>query len=146
MPAAHDGETEFWLEFSFDTPVVQGSKAPLRELLGVTGGSETRFRRNDSRLDHWQIRIDPSSQNAVTVMLSPSPPCGDSGAVCTNDGRTFTTGLGTQIHGPASGDSNRSEEGNRPDRRLVRQFHHLHHPARAGPYPWRRIGGGRFPM
>ena len=110
VPATHDGETPFWLELSFDAPLAQGSKPQLRELLDVTGGSETRFRRKDGQLDHWQIRVDPSSQNAVTVMLSPSPPCGESGAVCTEDGRTFTTGLGTQIHGPASGNNNWSEE------------------------------------
>ena len=110
VPAEHDGETAFWLELSFDTPVVQGSKTPLRELLDVTGGSETRFRRKNGQLDHWQIRIAPSSQNAVTVMLSPSPPCGETGAVCTEDGRTFTTGLATQIRGPAGGNNNWSEE------------------------------------
>ena len=105
VPATHDGETPFWLELSFDAPVVQGSKPHLRELLGVTGGSLTRLRRKDSQLDHWQIRIEPFSQNAVAVMLAPSPPCGNSGAVCTDDGRTFTTGLATQIHGPASGNN-----------------------------------------
>ena len=105
VPATHDGETPFWLELTFDAPVAQGSKPQLRELLNVTGGSETRFRRKDGQLDHWQIRVDPSSQNAVTVMLSPSPPCGETGAVCTEDGRTFTTGLATQIHGPASGNN-----------------------------------------
>ena len=110
VPPAHDGETPFWLELTFDAPVAQGSKPQLQALLNVTGGVETRFRRKDGQLDHWQIRIAPSSQNAVTVMLSPSPPCGDSGAVCTDDGRTFTTGLGTQIHGPASGNNNWSEE------------------------------------
>ena len=110
VPATHDGETPFWLELTFDAPVAQGSKPQLQALLDVTGGVETRFRRKNGQLDHWQIRIAPSSQNAVTVMLSPSPPCGETGAVCTEDGRTFTTGLGTQIHGPASGNNNWSEE------------------------------------
>ena len=105
VPATHDGETPFWLELTFDAPIAQGSKPQLRALLNVTGGSETRFRRKDGQLDHWQIRVDPSSQDAVTVMLSPSPACGETGAVCTDDGRTFTTGLGTQIHGPASGNN-----------------------------------------
>ena len=105
VPATHNGETPFWLELSFDAPVVQGLKPQLRELLSVTGGSETRFRRKDGRLDHWQIRVDPSSDNAVTVTLTPSPPCGETGAVCTEDGRTFTTGLATQIQGPASGNN-----------------------------------------
>ena len=110
VPAEHDGETAFWLELSFDAPVVQGSKPQIRELLGVTGGSETKLRRKNGRLDHWQIRVDPSSLNALTVTLSPSPPCGETGAVCTEDGRTFTTGLATQIRGPASGNNNWSEE------------------------------------
>ena len=110
VPATHDGETPFWLELSFDSPVVQSARPHIRELLSVTGGSETRFRRKDGRLDHWQIRIEPSSQNAVTVTLAPSPPCGQPGAACTEDGRTFTTGLATQIHGPASGNNNWSEE------------------------------------
>ena len=110
VPATHDGETPFWLELTFDAPLAQGSKPQLRELLDVTGGLESRFRRKDGRLDHWQIRVDPSSQNAVAVMLAPSPPCGESGAVCTDDGRTFTTGLATQIRGPASGNNNWSDE------------------------------------
>ena len=110
VPPTHDGETPFWLELTFDAPVAQGSKPQLQTLLDVTGGVETRFRRKNGQLDHWQIRIAPSSQSAVTVMLSPSPPCGETGAVCTEDGRTFTTGLGTQIHGPASGNNNWSEE------------------------------------
>ena len=106
VPAEHDGQTAFWLELSFDAAVARGSKRHIRALLGVTGGSVTRLRRKGGkggkggRLDHWQIRIQPSSHEAVTVTLSPSPPCGATGAVCTEDGRTFTTALATQIQGP----------------------------------------------
>ena len=100
VPAEHDGETAFWLELSFGAAVVQGSKSHIRALLGVAGGSETRMRRKGNRLDHWRIRIEPSSHEAVTVTLSPSPACGAAGAVCTEDGRTFTTALATRIQGP----------------------------------------------
>ena len=100
VPAEHDGQTEFWLELRFGAAVAQGSQPRIRALLGVTGGSETRIRRKDGRLDHWRIRIEPSSHAAVTVTLSPSPACGAAGAVCTADGRTFTTALATQIQGP----------------------------------------------
>ena len=34
------------------------------------------------------------------MTLSPSPPCGAAGAVCTEDGRTFTAALATRIQGP----------------------------------------------
>ena len=100
VPAEHDGSSAFWLELSFDAAVAQGSKPHIRALLGVTGGSVTRVRRKDDRLDHWRVRVEPSSHEAVTVTLSPSPACGETGAVCTQDGRTFTTALATRIHGP----------------------------------------------
>ena len=79
VPVEHDGVTAFWLELSFDAAVVQGSKSNIQALLGVTGGSETRMRRKDGRLDHWRIRIEPSSDEAVTVTLSPLPPVGRQG-------------------------------------------------------------------
>ena len=100
VPAEHDGQTAFWLELTFDAAVAQGSKPHIRALLGVTGGSETRIRQKDNRLDHWRIKIQPSSHEAVTVTLSPSPLCGAAGAVCTEDGRTYTTALATRINGP----------------------------------------------
>ena len=52
VPPAHDGETPFWLELTFDAPVAQGSKPKLQTLLKVTSGLETRFRRKDGQLDH----------------------------------------------------------------------------------------------
>ena len=100
VPPEHDGQTEFWLELSFDAAVEQGSKQRIQALLGATGGSVTKLRRKDGRLDHWRIRIQPSSHEAVTVTLSPSPACGATGAVCTEDGRTFTAALATRIQGP----------------------------------------------
>ena len=100
VPAEHDGETDFWLELRFNAALEQGSKTELRALLGATGGSVTKLRRKDGQLDHWRIRIEPSSHETVTVTLSPSPPCGATGAVCTQDGRTFTNGPATQIQGP----------------------------------------------
>ena len=100
VPDEHDGETDFWLELSFNAAVEQSSKPQLKALLEVTGGSMTRLRRKDGRLDHWRIKIQPSSHETVRVTLAPSPPCGETGAVCTEDGRTFTTAVTRQIQGP----------------------------------------------
>ncbi len=99
-----DGETGASAEvgggLSFGAAVEQGSKSHIWALLGVTGGTVKAIRRKDDRLDQWRIKIQPSSHEAVTVTLSPSPACGATGAVCTEDGRTFTTALATQIQGP----------------------------------------------
>ena len=100
VPPEHDGQTAFWLELSFNAAVEQGSKPRIQALLGASGGSVTKVRRKDGRLDRWRIRIQPSSHAAVTVTLSPSPACGATGAVCTEDGRTYTTALATRINGP----------------------------------------------
>ena len=79
VPAEHDGETAFWLELGFNAAVAEGSKRHIQALLGATGGSVTRVRRKDDRLDHWRVRVLPSSHEAVTVSLSPSPACGGNG-------------------------------------------------------------------
>ena len=100
VPAEHDGSGKFWLELTFDAPVAQGSRKHIRALLGVTGGAVKKLRRKAGRLDHWKIRVEPSSHDAVTVSLAPSPACGETGAVCTPDGRTFTTAIATRIQGP----------------------------------------------
>ena len=94
------GRTEFWLELGFDAAVAQGSRRHIRALLGATGGAVTGLRRNDDRLERWQVRVAPSSHEAVTVTLSPSPACGETGAVCTPDERTFTAAIATRIEGP----------------------------------------------
>ena len=101
VPAEHDGQTAFWLELTFDAAVAQGSKRHIRALLGVTGGSERRMRRKDERLDHWRIKIRAllargGDGDAVALAALRGRP----GAVCTEDGRTFTTALATQIQGP----------------------------------------------
>ncbi len=100
VPTGHDGSSAFWLELSFDAAVAEGSKTHIRALLGVTGGSVTRMRRKDNRLDHWRIKIQPSSHEAVTVTLSPSPACGATGAVCTADGRALSEAISATVPGP----------------------------------------------
>ena len=100
VPPEHDGTTEFWLELTFDAPVAKGSRRHIRALLGATGGTVTRLRRKAGRLDHWKVGVEPSSHGAITVSLAASPACGETGAVCTPDGRTFTTALATRIQGP----------------------------------------------
>ena len=79
VPTQHDGDTEFWLELVFDTAVAQSSKPHIRALLATSGGPITKVRRKDRRLDHWRIKIRPTSHEAVTVTLSASPPCGATG-------------------------------------------------------------------
>ena len=94
VPPTHDGETPFWLELSFDAPLAQGSKPQLR-------GAAQR--------DRWSGVEIPAEGRTARPLADPGRPvltergnsdarrrprpCGESGAVCTDDGRTFTTGL-----------------------------------------------------
>ena len=101
VPAAHDGASAFWLELSFDAAVEQGSRQHIRALLSATAGTVAKVRRKDGQRDQWRIQVTPASAEAVTVALAASPACGATGAVCTPDGRTFTTALAVTVPGPA---------------------------------------------
>ena len=101
VPTAHDGASAFWLELSFDAAVAQGSRRHIQALLSATAGTVAKVRRKDKQRDQWRIQVTPASADAVTVSLAASPACGETGAVCTPDGRTFPTALAVTVAGPA---------------------------------------------
>ena len=100
VPMAHDGSSVFWLELSFDAAVAQGSRRHIQALLSATAGTVAKVRRKDGQRDQWRIQVTPASSAAVTVSLAASPACGETGAVCTPDGRTFPTALAVTVPGP----------------------------------------------
>ncbi len=101
VPTAHDGASAFWLELSFDAAVEQGSRQHIQALLSAIAGTVAKVRRKDGQRDQWRIQVTPASADAVTVSLAASPACGATGAVCTPDGRTFTTAIAVTLPGPA---------------------------------------------
>ena len=77
------------------------------ELLEVTGGTVTGAGRLAPRLDNgqadnrlWEVMVQPGSEGRVTIALAPGRACGETGAVCTADGRALSEGVAVGILGP----------------------------------------------
>ena len=68
--------------------------------LTVSGATVRRAKRVDKRKDLWQVRVRPSSHEAVTVALAPTASCEDPGAVCTAEGLALSGTITTTIAGP----------------------------------------------
>ena len=110
VPESHDGSTAFTFELRFsEEPAI--SYRTLRDAaLEVTGGTVTRARRlaKPSNM-HWQLRIRPTTDGDVTVVLPADRACDESGAICTDDGRELSNRLELTVAGPAS--ANRAPTG-----------------------------------
>ena len=83
VPRSHDGESEFTFRLAF-VKAMGISPTSLREgALAATGGAVTRVQRVDDRSDLFEITAEPDSDEDVTITLSSSGDCGESGAICT---------------------------------------------------------------
>ena len=104
VPRSHNGSSDvvFRLIFSENPPL---SYKTLRDhAFTVTGGSVKKASRvYTSSNQRWEIRVQPSSNDDVTVVLPATVNCWDTGAICTADGRELADGVEVTIPGPGSG-------------------------------------------
>ena len=85
VPRSHDGESEFTLRLAFVKDVGISPTSLREDALAATGGTVTRVQRVDDRSDLFEITVEPDSDEDVTITLSSSGDCGESGAVCTQE-------------------------------------------------------------
>ena len=105
-PDSHDGSTAFTFEMHFSEEVSL-EPAPVRDhVLDVTGGSVTGARRLEPGSEtpnmRWEITIEPSGNDAVSIVLSPTTDCTDDGAVCTASGKMLSNKATLGIPGPTA--------------------------------------------
>ena len=101
VPPEHDGSSGFTFRLAFSEAPRVSFRTLRDEALAASGGTVRRVRRVvRGRNDLWEIRVEPSGRGAVTVTLGPSPACGESGAVCTSDGRALSEAISATIQGP----------------------------------------------
>ena len=103
LPAAHDGEHAFTFELRFSEEIAIGYRNVRDDVLAVTGGRVTgarRLARPSNR--RWEITLAPESGAEVTIALPPGRACGETGAVCTADGRALAAGVAAIVPGPAA--------------------------------------------
>ena len=85
VPRSHDGESEFTVRLAFVKDMGISPTSLREDALAATGGAVTQVQRVDDRSDLFEITVEPDSDEDVTVTLSSSGDCGESGAVCTQE-------------------------------------------------------------
>ena len=78
------------------------SATTLRDqALTVSGGTITNVRQLETgKKLKWEITLQPSGNEEVTVILLPTIDCADQGAICTGDGRGLSVGQAILVLGP----------------------------------------------
>ena len=103
VPDEHDGASPFTLQVAFSTAIETGHRTLRDRSLSVSGGAATAARPVVAgQWDLWEIEVRPASDAAVQVSLLPTHACGDTGAVCSADGRALSNGIVTTVPGPAT--------------------------------------------
>ena len=102
-PSSHDGQKEFTFELRFSENPEGFSYKTLRDnAFTVTGGNVEGARRLDPPSNtKWQIKIRPTSNGDVTIVLPITEDCTADGAVCTGD-RKLSNRLEIIVSGPTS--------------------------------------------
>ena len=83
VPQSHDGESEFTVRLAFVEDVGISPTSLHEDALAATGGAVTQVQRVDDRSDLFEITAEPDSDEDVTITLSSSGDCGESGSICT---------------------------------------------------------------
>ena len=94
VPEGHDGSSAFTLRLAFSDEVAL-DEAGLRAALLVSNGAVTGV--DSVSADLWEITIQPNRNDSVSVLLSPPSDCEAAGAICTDDGRQLSAGLGASV-------------------------------------------------
>ena len=108
-PSSHDGQSEFTFELHFsEEPKEAFSYKTLRDHAftvtrgTVKGGKVDGARRlvSGSNIE-WLIKIRPTSNGDVTIVLPITEDCDAQGAICTGDGRPLSNRLEITVSGPS---------------------------------------------
>ena len=104
VPASHDGEAAFTFELAFSESIPGLSHATVRDsVLNVSGGLVMRARRLEAPSNRrWEVTVEPSGVENVSISLPPTADCTAAGAICVAGGRMLSNGLATQVRGPVT--------------------------------------------
>ena len=113
-PETHDGSVFRFKAYFYDAagskeaPVVPTVREMREDVFEVSGGTMTGAWRTQGFDNwwgkaYWTLRIQPTSNGPVRVVLPATVSCSDPGAVCTLDGDRLTKGVEFEVAGPESG-------------------------------------------
>ena len=100
-PEAHDGETPFTFELRFSEEFELSYKTLRDHAFTAVGGVVEKAKRLEKGSNiGWRITVQPDANADVTITLPATEDCGDSGAICTADGRKLSNELALTVSGP----------------------------------------------
>ena len=106
VPEAHDGQSAFSFRVAFSEEIGISYQTLRDESFTTTGGAVTGARRVDGRNDLWEITVEPSGADNVTITLPRGRDCGTTGAVCTREDedtpRALTNSPSATVKGPSA--------------------------------------------
>ena len=101
---SHDGQAEFTFELRFSENLEGFSYRTLRDHAFTVTNGEVKVARRLVRGSNirWEIKVRPTSNGDVTIVLPITTDCTVSGGVCTGDGRKLSNRLELAVSGPTS--------------------------------------------
>ena len=100
-PDTHDGGTPITFELRFSEEFDLSYKTLRDHAFTVVGGSVKKAQRMDKSSNiRWLITVQPDADGDVSITLPATEDCGDSGAICTEDGRMLSNRLELTVSGP----------------------------------------------
>ena len=102
-PASHDGTAAFTVQLSFSEDIATGYLALRDRAVSADGGTVRKAKRVNGQNDLWQITVEPSGNDDVTLSIGPSPTdCTAADAVCTFVGTALTGTATATVTGPTT--------------------------------------------
>ena len=99
-PADHNGEN-FTFQLSFSENVEAGYARIRDHAFTVSGGSiASASRKTQGSNQGWNVEVDPTGNDEVTITLPETTDCDDSGAICTEDERMLSHPTSATVAGP----------------------------------------------
>ena len=123
-PPEHDGSGTFTFRILFSQPIGISYQMLRDESFTTTGGAVTGARRVDGRNDLWEITVEPSGAENVTITLSGGRACGTTGAVCTREDtpRALTNSPSATVKGPLASEGDPPSDPPDPSETLTASF------------------------
>ena len=104
VPASHGGvNTTFTFQLYFSVEPTLSFEDVRDDVLAITNGDVTAVRRTHPQSgtpnSRWEITVQPSRDNAVTIALSPTTDCAVDSALCTRYGKRLSNSASISVAG-----------------------------------------------
>ena len=100
-PVSHDGASAFTVRVEFDEKVAITDTALRDDAVEITGGSVTAATVVTAGRA-WDLTVQPSGNDAVTLKVAGMRACTETGAVCARDGKPLSADFSAEVAGPPS--------------------------------------------